>query len=232
MSYEEDSYKQTFSTRVKEVTGQGVILEETYFYPSGGGQPGDSGALETTENTYEVRKARRQDGQVIHQIKNHSLQPGDEVQATIDWRKRYQLMRMHTAAHVISAVLARDEEAQITGNQLGVEESRIDYDLQDYDAKRIASYEKLINEELAKNHAITTDTLPRQEAQKQLKKLSNLAMGLPKHIRHVRLVTIGDLDVQACAGTHVKNTQEVGRVTFVRAKNKGKNNRRIYFSLS
>lgn len=232
MNYQEDSYKQSFRTRVAEVVDQGVLLEETYFYPAGGGQPGDSGTLETPSNTYEIRNARKQDGRVVHQIKNHSLRKGDEVRATINWPRRYNLMRMHTAAHVISAVLARDEDAQITGNQLGAEESRIDYDLEDYDAKRIASYEKLINEELAKNHAVTTQTLPRVDAEKRLEKLSNLAMGLPQHIKHVRLVAIGELDVQACAGTHVQHTREVGRVTFERAKNKGKHNRRIYFSLS
>ncbi len=232
MNYQEDSYTYAFSSSVEAVTPQGVILQETYFYPAGGGQPGDEGVLRSGGDEYVVRNTRRQDGRVVHLIKRHDLQPGDAVEAQINATKRYALMRMHTAAHVISAVLAREEEAQITGNQLGAEESRIDYNLEEYDAKRIQRYEELVNEELAKGYAVTTKTLARAQAQKELKQLSSLAIGLPKHIQDVRIVYIGDLDAQACAGTHVKNTQEVGRVTFTRTKNKGANNRRIYYSLS
>ena len=232
MNYRADSYKHSFSSVVEEVTAQGVILEETYFYPAGGGQPGDEGTLTSSTNEYAVRNTRQQNGRVIHVIKHHELQPGDAVEAQINTDKRYALMRMHTAAHVISAVLAREEQAKITGNQLGTQESRVDFNLDAFSRKQLRAYQARVNQALAQEHPVRTETLIRAEAEKKLAQLSSLAAGLPAHIKDVRIVHIGELDAQACAGTHVRNTKEVGEVVFTRTKNKGANNRRIYFSLS
>jgi misacylated tRNA(Ala) deacylase len=234
MTYVDDSYAHAFQTKIRAVETDGAVeLEQTYFYPEGGGQPGDKGTLRLPSGQeLHVHDTQKRAGRVVHLMRKHELTPGQHVHARIDWPRRHLLMRMHTAAHVISAVLAKHEQALITGNQLAPNESRIDYNLDDYNPKRIRAYQELINQELAKGHDVTTHTLPRKEAERQLKQLSTLAVGLPEHIQDVRVVRIGRLDAQACAGTHVKNTQEIGRVTFTKTKNKGASNRRVYYTLS
>lgn len=232
--YHQEPYVAEFAAAITEVTDGHVILDTSYFYPQGGGQPADTGELELPDGTtIAVTHTKKKNGETHHAVSDHEpLEAGMRVAARIDWKRRHRLMRMHTAAHVISAVIAQHEDALITGNQLKTTESRIDYDLDDYDQKRILAYQERVNQELAKHHEVTTQTLPRAEADEQLERLSGLKSGLPAHIQDVRIVRIGDLDAQACGGTHVKNTKEVGRVEFTKTKNKGAGNRRVYFTLS
>lgn len=213
-------------------TADGIVLRDTIFYPRGGGQPGDTGMLRTSTNTdIPIHNTTKKDGIITHHT-SKEIPVGTEVEVILDWERRYNLMRMHTAAHIISAILSTQAGAKVTGNQLAEDESRIDCNLNELDPEVMQRYEKLVNAEIQQNHEITTQTLPRKKALSILEEITSLAMGLPEHITQVRLVRIGDFDVQACGGTHVANSKEVGRIRFTRTKNKGKNNKRIYFSLS
>lgn len=221
-----------FTSAINEVGEHGISLEENYFYPVGGGQPHDTGWLHVGDEKHRVTQVRNKDGKVWLKLEEApGLKPGQEVRGKIDPDRRGRLKRMHTAAHVASAVIIEKTGALITGNQLGEETSRIDYELEDYNPEYLKQLETEVNEEVMKAHEVSTRIVSREEADKEFAQLSTLKIGLPEHIKTVRLVQIGNIDLQACGGTHCSNTEEVGRVTFVNFKNKGKNNRRVYFEI-
>lgn len=232
--YMRDCYRKEFDATVRTVTdGRFVTLSETYFYPTSGGQPHDTGTLTTADGT-EVRVVfvGKSDGSISHQVEPENvLAEGDAVHGIIDWERRHAHMRMHTAAHIISRVFEVEEGARVTGNQLGTEESRIDYELADYDPERMAAYAAEVNAIVARDLPVTSEFLAREEAERRTERLNTLAAGFPDAVREVRLLGIGDFDVQACGGTHVRSTGEIGEVVFTQFKNKGKNNRRVYFTI-
>ncbi len=227
-----DSYVKEFSTRVKSVTdGKYVTLDETFFYPMGGGQPHDEGVLKRTGDGVEFKVifAKKFDD-VSHEVDKEGLEPGDEVVAAIDWPRRYRLMRSHTAAHVISALIRNKTGALITGNQLGEEKVRIDFSLEDYDPAMFEAIIAEANRLIAEGAPLSFELVTREEALQE-PALAGLAKGLPEHER-IRVVEIAGLDRQACGGTHVHDIKEIGELEFVKAENKGKQNRRVYFRLA
>lgn len=233
-SYMRDGYRKEFSATVNGVTdGKFVTLSDTYFYPTSGGQPHDTGVLKTTDG----REVKVVFVGLFNGIPSHQVEPagvlneGDEVTGVIDWGRRYKHMRMHTAAHLVSNIFETKKGAVVTGNQLGEDKSRIDYELDDYDPEELRAFESDVNALIEQALEVRTHVLSRQEAEERLERLSTLKMGFPEHIREVRLVHIGDVDIQACGGTHLANTKEAGRVRFLKFDNKGKNNRRVYFTV-
>lgn len=223
----EDSYLKEFSATVKSANGNEIVLDKTAFYPEGGGQPCDLGTIEGNENVYNVTHVRKDNGKIIHVLDKDDLNIGNKVHCKLDWPRRYALMRNHTAAHVLSAVMHNETGALITGNQLGVEQSRIDFSLDNFDRNKIAEYINKANELLKNDMPIKTYFISFDEADESITKL---AMGISGHEK-IRIVEIGDIDKQADGGTHVANVNEVGRIELVKIENKGKNNRRIYFRL-
>ena len=139
-------------------------------------------------------------------------------------------MRAHTAAHIISEVFHKETNALITGNQIDENKIRVDFSLENLDLEKIKEYIQKANEIIAKDLKITTEFTTREEALKQ-PSISKLAMGLPEHIKDVRIVNIGNFDIQADGGTHVNSTKEIGRLVFIKAENKGKNNKRVYIQI-
>ena len=139
-------------------------------------------------------------------------------------------MRMHSASHIISAVIHKETGALITGNQLDIDKSRIDFALDDFDREKMEEYIKMSNEIIEKDIPIKTYTMPREEVEKK-PEMVKLAKGLPPGIKEIRIVEIEGVDSQPDGGTHVKSTKEVGEMVFQKAKNQGKNNRRVYFTL-
>lgn len=228
--YMNDSYLQECEAKVIEVNNNLVVLDKTIFYPEGGGQPTDVGKLMKDNIAYNVIFVKKLSGNITHQVDKEGLKVGDVVKCVIDWERRYKLMRMHTAAHVFSTAVYKQTGAKITGNQLNVEQSRIDFDLENFDKEKLQSYVDLANEQLASGLYVTTKTMPREEAMK-IPDVVKLASVLPPAIKELRIVSIGDFDVQADGGTHVKNTREVGKIQVVSTENKGANNRRAYFVL-
>ena len=228
--YMKDSYVQDFEATVTRVEGKIVVLDRTAFYPQGGGVPDDRGKIVHGDKTYYVRLVKKMGDVVIHEVDELGLQAGDKIHCWLDWDRRYKLMRGHTAAHIMSAVVHRETGALITGNQIDLDRIRIDFDLEAFDREKLAEYCAKANQEIAKCQPVTTEFLPREQAMK-IPDVVKLAGVLPPAVKELRIVRIGDVDVQADGGPHVANTSEVGSIEIIGAENKGKNNRRVYFVL-
>jgi len=229
MLFHTDSYLKEFDASVIEVNEHGVVLDKTAFYPSSGGQPFDTGFLKKGADEFSVVNCSKKEGKIIHSLEPDGIANGDIVHGMIDWGRRYRLMKMHTAAHILSQIFYADDGAMITGNQLDIDKSRIDMSLENFDIAKIEKAVQHANLTIEKDIPITVSFLSREEALK-LPAVTRLAKGLPD-LNVFRIVSIGDFDVQADGGTHVKSTKEIGKIVLLRCDNKGKNNRRIYFTL-
>jgi misacylated tRNA(Ala) deacylase len=234
--YMDDCYLRDFEAAVKSVSqGKYVVLDRTAFYPNSGGQPNDTGRLTRISDgkVFKVVYAAKFGGEISHEVENPDgaeLSPGDKVKGEIDWERRYKLMRSHTAAHIISGIMNQKTGAMITGNQLGLDKSRIDFSLEDYDPSLMDDFIKEASGKAAAGAPVEISTVPREEAE-QMEGVSKLAKGLPPAIKEVRIVDIVGIDRQADGGTHVRNTSEIGEIKLVKCENKGKNNRRVYFAI-
>ena len=228
--YLKDCYLKEFEARVVEAQGNKVVLDRTAFYVHGGGQPADTGRLFSGSEEFKVLDVRRDSGKVWHILDKEGLKVGDSVKGAIDWDRRYKLMRMHTAAHVLMvAIQEMFPKALVTGGQLGLEESRDDYNLPELNAESTSKIEEKANAIVQAALPVEIGELPREEAFKipQLFKLRDV---LPPNVSKIRFTKIGT-DVNACGGTHVKNTKEIGHIKITRTKSKGRDNKRIYFTV-
>ena len=226
-----EPYLKEWEAKVTEVSeGKFVVLDRTVFYSQSGGQPSDTGTMECNGKEYRVVFAKAFGENVSHEVDSPGLKVGDKVHCKIDWDRRYKLMRMHTSAHIISAVLFRKLNVLITGNQLDIEKSRMDFNLKDFDRKVFEEVEKEANEPVRQNFPVTFEFISREEAMKR-PELFRLAKVLPKEMETLRELKIGDFDIQADGGTHVKNTSEIGTIKIVKLENKGRENRRLYWEL-
>src|SRR3989344_990822 len=229
--YMEDSYLKEFDASVIEVRGNAVVLDQTALYPTGGGQPYDTGKMVVDGQEYAVVEVRKEGGEVVHKLdKPAEFSAGASVHGMVDWGRRYRLMRMHTAAHILATVMLNEAQALITGNQLGEEQTRFDFALENFDRELMERMIGTANGKLAEKLEVKMYTLPREEAMK-IEGVVKLANELPPAISELRIVDIGGYDVQADGGTHVKNTEECGRIVLLKMENKGKDNRRVYFGL-
>lgn len=230
--YLTDSYLREWDAAVLDVIdGKHIILDKTAFYPQSGGQPSDFGSIFRGEEEYKMVSARKQGESISHEVDKQGLQPGDAVHCSLDWERRYKLMRCHTAAHIISQAIHKDTGALITGNQLDVEQCRIDFSLDDYDPEQVKQFIDEANGVVQQDLRISYEFKSREEAM-QMPGISKLAKGLPESIQILRILAIGTFDIQADGGTHVHSTKEVGIIKFIKTENKGKNNRRLYFSIA
>lgn len=228
-----DSYaKQLHTSVVAVIDANHVVLGDTVFYAQGGGQPKDTGALirESDGKEFAVTLVKKEAGQIVHEVDQGGLATGDKVLCSVDWERRYRLMRMHTAAHILCAIINKHTGALITGNQLDVEKSRIDFNLEQFDKAAIERYVAEANETIAKGAPVTVSFMKR-EAAMAIPHLVKLAGALPPAIAELRIVKIGDVDEQADGGTHVNDAKEIGTIKLLSVENKGKNNRRMYFAL-
>ncbi|MBN2458348.1 alanyl-tRNA editing protein [Candidatus Woesearchaeota archaeon] len=231
--YLKDSYMKEFSSTVESVKDDKfVVLMETAFYPNMGGQPYDTGKLlrESDGSEFPVVYVGKFDNMISHEVLRPGLKPGDKVKGVIDWDRRYKLMRMHTAAHVLARVLYNETGANTSGNQLGIEQSRIDFTLEGFDKDRIISCIKKANEIIKKGLDVRIEETSYEKAIGD-DDFSAPSKHLMPKLERLRVINIKGLDKQACGGTHLKDLSEIGAIIFIKAENKGKSNRRIYFSL-
>lgn len=232
--YLDDSYMKECDGKVESVKdGRYVVLNRTIFYPKGGGQPDDRGEIirKNDGQKFKVISIKKFEGGIIHEVDKDGLKEGDGIVCILDWERRYKLMRMHTAAHVLAGgVLYKKYGALITGNELDVEKSRFDFNLQDFNRELLEKAVEEANKILERGGEIKTYYMPRAEAMKN-PEMVKLAGALPPDIDPLRIVEITGVDVQADGGTHVKNLREVGKIEIVKLENKGKDNRRVYFKL-
>jgi misacylated tRNA(Ala) deacylase len=230
--YETDSYVREFKASVLEQVDGGVILDQTAFYPGGGGQPSDSGVLEADAHTWQVTKVKKVVGQPVHFIDGELPQVGVTVTGQLDWQRRYSLMRTHTALHILCGVVFRDYGAQVTGGNMDPLQGRMDFEFETMQQELVVAIEKAINAEVAAARSVRVRILPREEAFQIPDLIRTKINLLPEGITEVRTVELEGLDLQADGGTHVANTNEVGLIRVTDYKSKGKINKRIYLELA
>jgi len=228
-----DCYLKEFEATVSSVKdGKFVVLDKTAFYPKSGGQPHDTGKMvrESDSKEFKVVFCGKFSGEISHEVDQEGLQEGDKVKCSIDWDRRYLFMRYHTASHVLAAAIEHETGALITGNQIGEDKTRIDFSLEEMDREKMMAMESKVNEIVDRGLPVKFSFMPREEAEEN-PRITKLAKGLPPAVKVLRIVEIRDFDINACGGTHLANTKEIGRIRIVDLVNKGKNNRRIYFTL-
>ena len=229
--YQVDIYVREFDGVVAATEGRSVALDRTAFYPGGGGQPGDVGTLTWEDSSARVVKVKRQGGQVWHTLDGEPPPQGATVRGALEWERRYQLMRTHTALHALCGVVWRDYGASVTGGNMEPLKGRMDFEFETMRKELVAEIEASVNAEIAKEHDVRTAILPREEAFQIPDLIRTKINLLPPQIQEVRTVEIVGLDLQADGGTHVANTREVGQVRVVDYKSKGAINKRIYIEL-
>ncbi len=227
--YQTDSYLREFDATVVEVQQQdhAVILDRTAFYPGGGGQPADVGTLSLSS----VTKTRKLGDQVLHILDGPLPAVGAIVHGAIDWRRRYALMRTHTAMHVLCSVVFRDYGALVTGGEMEPLKGRMDFEFERLQRDLVSVIESAANHEIEAGREVRVAILPRAQALEIPDLIRTKINLLPEGIQQVRTVEIVGLDLQADGGTHVRNTSEVGRLRVADYKSKGATNKRIYVEL-
>lgn len=229
--YLDNCYLKEFDATVQSVKDDKyVVLDKSAFYPNAGGQPYDTGVMIKDDKEYKVVFVGKFGGNISHEVDTPGLKEGDQVHCKIDWDRRYLLMRMHTAAHVLSRVLHQHTGAVTAGNQLGTDKSRIDFTLEDFDREKMVECVKIANDIVQKDIPVKKSFMSRDEAFK-LPGFAKVSPHLVQEFDELRVVDIPGVDSQPCGGTHLDNLNEIGTIEFVKAENKGKNNRRIYYTV-
>ncbi len=230
--YQTDSSVRDFTARVVQADSQTMVvfLDRTAFYPGGGGQPYDTGVLIENGTTYNVMKVERGNA---HLIEGDVLPPvGAEVRGFLNWERRYQLMRTHTALHILCGVIWRDYQASVTGGNMEPLRGRLDFEFERMEKELVNEIEAKINAEVEAARDVRVKILPREEAFQIPDLIRTKINLLPEGIAEVRTVEIVGLDLQADGGTHVSNTREVGTLRIADYKSKGRINKRITLELS
>jgi misacylated tRNA(Ala) deacylase len=233
--YQTDAYLQKFAANVETIQDGALVLDRTAFYPGGGGQEADRGAIYWQGHEHGLAKIGKLGDQVLHWIATSDLYPlppvGVQVHGLLDWDRRFELMRTHTALHILCGIIWRDYGAQVTGGNMRPLRARMDFELEHMTADFATEVETKINNEVAAARDVHVSILSRQEAFKIPDLIRTKINLLPEAITNVRVVEIVGLDIQADGGTHVANTREVGRVRVVKHESKGKINKRLRIEL-
>lgn len=231
--YQTDSYVREFGATVVAVDAEAgrVALDRTAFYPGGGGQPADTGALSFDGRTVAVTQVKKEGELVWHRLDGDLPAEGQAVTGSLDWEHRHALMRTHTAMHVLCGVVWRDYGASVTGGNMDPLHGRMDFEFATLRAELVGEIEAKCNAEVAAGHDVRVKIVPREEAFQIPDLIRTKINLLPEGIQEVRVVEIVGLDLQADGGTHVANTSEIGKIRIVDYKSKGKINKRIYIAI-
>ena len=230
--FQDDAYARSCEAIVKMVDERGIQLDRTVFYPTGGGQPGDTGILTTKDGiAVNIVNSIKVDDQntVLHVLANESppIALGTQVNATIDWDRRHRLMRMHTCMHLLSAIVP----FPVTGGQVREEKGRLDFDISEHSLDKesiTAELNRLIDED----HPVMSEWITDNELDAQPDLIKTMSVKPPRGSGRVRLIRIEGQDLQPCGGTHVQRTKEIGHVQVDKIQSKGKQNRRISISFT
>ncbi len=226
--FRNDSYLKECEATVTDVRDEGVVLDRTVFYPMGGGQPGDTGTLRWGDVSAKVVDTRYGDGgEIVHILEEGAPRPGagTDVHVALDWDRRYRHMRMHTAMHLLGAVL----KYGVTGGNISAEKSRLDFDMEDTVDKEATgtALQALVDED----HAVSCRWITDEELDAQPELVRTMSVQPPRGKGSVRLLEIEGVDLQPCGGTHLKSTKEVGAVRIGKVEKKGRRNRRVNIHL-
>ncbi len=230
--YLSDAYLRAFDAEVTASRDGWCALSATAFYPGGGGQPADRGQLVVAGEPLPVDEVRDDDaGEVWHRV-GRDVAAGTALHGELDWSWRYPLMRAHALMHVVNTVARDRYGGAITGVQLGVERSRIDLKLDGFLRDQLPDLERAVNAVLARGLGISAGTIPEDEFRRRPELVRTLEVKPPVLDGRVRVVEIAGFDAQACGGTHVHTTAEVGSARIVKFDNKGRDNKRFYWALA
>ncbi|WP_281982694.1 alanyl-tRNA editing protein [Thalassorhabdomicrobium marinisediminis] len=230
----DDAYLRDARGEVFAVTDEGgIVLDQTIFYPTGGGQPGDSGTLSWQGGQIEIATTVKGDRGAIVLVpaEPNPLPPvGAQVTQTLDWERRHRHMRVHTALHLLSVVIP----LPVTGGSIGTEKGRLDFNMPEAPADK-AALEATLNRLIDCDFPVSMDWITDDELDANPGLVKTMSVQPPKGAGRVRLVRIGEgddvADLQPCGGTHVRRTSEIGRVRLGKVEKKGKQNRRVYMHL-
>lgn len=227
--YQTDSYLKDFDAVVTASfpDEKAVSLDRSAFYPGGGGQPNDVGKL----SGLNVVKVKKVGNDVLHFLDGNLPAVGTTVHGEVNWERRYQLMRTHTAMHILCGTVFRDYGALVTGGDMEPLKGRMDFEFERLQKELVSVIETAVNVEVQARRDVQVKILPREEAFKIPDLIRTKINLLPEGIQQVRTVEIVGLDLQADGGTHVKNTSEVGFIRVVDYKSKGAANKRIYIEV-
>ena len=223
--FRSDSYLSSIEATVVAVLEEGLILDKTVFYPEGGGQPGDIGRIANNIYEADVTNTIKSTDGILHLIDNKpgSISEGDNVTIDIDWERRYALMRMHTALHILCSVV----DGAVTGGSVGTKKSRLDFDIPGERLDKEILTQQLM-EIVDRNYPVISSWINDQELQRNPGLIRTMSVKPPTGTGQVRMIRIGDdIDFQPCGGTHVKSTGEIGKIKISKIENKGRQNRRI-----
>jgi misacylated tRNA(Ala) deacylase len=227
--YHTNSFTYECTATVVAVEGDEVALDATIFYPGGGGQMADRGIIswENRRNEASVIAMNKRGDIVWHTLDSTPPSVGTEVVGTIDWDFRYQMMRTHTALHILCGIIWKEFGVQVTGGQMYPDRARMDFAMENLDRERVAYIEHKVNEAIAADLPIRVYTLPREKAFEIPDLVRTRINLLPPEIEEIRIVEIVGLDLQADGGTHVSHTKEVGGIRITKTENKGRINKRL-----
>ncbi len=226
----EDQYLKQFTASIVNNDGNNLILDKTAFYPTGGGQPCDTGIISFKGKEYKVVSVSKKGNDIVHALEEHiPAEINDSVEGTIDWDKRYSHMRLHTALHTLDGVMEKIYRiGKITGNQIYDERARIDLDIDGATREKMAELVEATNKVLAEGHEVVARIISREEALANPELVrAETGLAIIKSVPEVRTIEIVGLDIQTDGGTHVKNTKEVGKMVLSNYLSKGTHNKRI-----
>ena len=226
MIFLNDSYIKEFQAPIELVEEDKVITTDSCFYAQSGGQPGDKGSLEINGEKFNVINTLKHEKGIAHVLDQPCKASAGDVAGIIDWDHRYRLMRMHTSMHLLCAALPY----YVTGGSIGLEKSRIDFDLGE-ETFEFETLNTIINEFIQHAHPISYQWITNEELDQQPELVRTLSVKPPRTNDKIRLVKIGTIDLQPCGGTHVANTSEIGEFQFIKYERKGKMNKRVQFTL-
>jgi misacylated tRNA(Ala) deacylase len=222
-----DAYLTEFDATVTAVDEGRAALDRTAFYPTGGGQPHDTGWLRWDGGEARVVEVRKDGGAAWHQLEGDVPAVGDQVRGAVDWDRRHALMRTHSALHVLCGVIWNEWRVPVTGGNMEPLSARMDFEFDPLPEGFGPRVEELVNAELAADRAIEVDFLPRGVAIEDEDLIRTKVSLIPESVTEIRVVDIVGLDKQADGGTHVHSTGEVGRIRVTKTENKGKGNKRV-----
>jgi misacylated tRNA(Ala) deacylase len=231
--YQTDSYKKNLVTTVTEVNHEksSLLLHGTILFPGGGGQPADRGWLIRNNDSCNISGILKEGDKVWYKLDGILPSEGEVVELMIDWERRYQLMRTHTAMHILCGVIWRDYKAQVTGGNMEPLNGRMDFEFEKMGRELVNEIEEKINLEVQNAREIEVTILPRIEANRIPDLIRTKINLLPPSLTEIRTVEIRGLDLQADGGTHVRNTSEVGQILITEYKSKGRINKRLKIRL-
>ncbi len=232
--FQTDSYIKEFEAEIIAVEENAIILDKTAFSYKGGGLQSDTGVLTTSQNqNFKIEEVIFRKGKVLHLLSPSPTDNmlGEKVKCKIDWENRYRQMKMHTALHSISSLLYKKYGSAVTGGNITPEKSRVDFEIDHLRQERVQEIEQEMKRIIEEGHDVSISFMEREEALKDQELIRTKVNLIPESVKTIRIVEIKDVDKQADGGVHVANTSEIGVFKPLKSENRGKNNKRLYFTI-